>query len=109
MTSAKLNLNVARVIRTETVEVEFPLYSQIDLEKSITYMRLDADMTKYTIRFDDEENRCELEIERNYKAENRDADYVLGRGEYKSSAEAFSRALDRLTAAVLGIPRPSEE
>lgn len=79
------------------VEVEFPIYARHDIDgdgwSHTIFMRRDEDGTTYAIKQDGDRN-LEIEI-RKYSLSGSSADYILGRGEYESSAIEFNKALER--------------
>lgn len=88
--------------KTETpaeVEVEFPVFSRHDIDgdgwSTVIYARLDADGTRLSVKID---GGGDIELETQtctLRSPLREPDYILGRGEYKSSAREFYSAVDR--------------
>lgn len=83
------------------VNVEFPIYRKHWLENSTIFMKLESDKKEISIHVYDDEQKIELEIE--VPSFWGTEDYLLGKGEHKSSKEDFEKALNclkELTATI---------
>lgn len=89
------------------VEVEFPIYREHDVGgddyDSIIYTRIDANREisiHKTERYGGrKQTEWQIEIEDGFNLSG-EVDYALGRGEYKSNADAFNKVLQELRSVV---------
>lgn len=82
------------------VDIEFPIYRKHWLDNSTIFMKVESEQKEISIHVYDDGQKIELEIERPsfWGTE----DYLLGKGEHKSSKEDFGKALialKKLTAS----------
>lgn len=96
-----IELTVTRKER-KRFPVEFPIYSQLDLDNATIYMRRDANMTLVSVTVSDDETRFELEVKQRAPFDNSPIDYHLGLGSYTSSRQAFEEARAKLMEAAHG-------
>jgi hypothetical protein len=73
------------------VNVEFPIYRKHWLDNSTIFMKVESEEKEICIHVYDDEQKIELEIETPsfWGTE----DYLLGKGEHKSSKEEFEKAI----------------
>lgn len=76
------------------INVEFPIYRKHWLENSTIYMKIESEEKEISIHIYDDKQTIELEIETPsfWGTE----DYLLGKGEHKSSKEEFEKAVNSL-------------
>lgn len=76
------------------VNVEFPIYRKHCLDNSTIYMKIESDKKEISIHVYDDEKKIELEIETPSFWGNED--YLLGKGEHKSTKDEFENAVNSL-------------
>lgn len=84
--------------RNEEIDIEFPVFSRWDHDESVTYNRLDADGTVFSIGATEdwiEPERFDVEVRRICMSP-LDPDYLKA----KSTPEEFAAALARVRAAL---------
>jgi hypothetical protein len=97
-----LKIKVQSAVEHE-IEVALPIYRRHSLECGDIYTRI-IERGGKTQHWSQNGPTFELEINDDYRFDSRsDADYNCGTGEYASSRDEFSTALEELQAAVSGV------
>lgn len=83
------------------INIEFPIYRKHILDNSIIFMKVESVEKEISIDIHDDEQKAGIEIEKPsfFGSE----DYLLGKGEYKSSEEEFAEALKVLKSIIWSI------
>lgn len=95
-----MKIKIEENVKTQKeVEVEFPIYRKHWLDNSTIYMKVESQEKQINIHIYDDEKKIELEIKKPsfWGGE----DYLLGKGEYKSSEEDFKKAANTLNELIL--------
>lgn len=95
----------ARQMVVTEIEVDFPIYSRHDIDgdgwSHTIFTRHEEDGTRYSVQVTADEMDIEI---RKYSLDGSDPDYVLGRGQYESSAAEFAAALEKAKAFLAKVP-----
>lgn len=95
----KLSLSYSKR-ETKEVEVEFPIYRKVVFDESVSYTRIDEDLSAVTVNIPDDLRggrlKMEIEFEDRYNFDWSEADYHLGRGRFTSSEKEFKNAWAQL-------------
>ena len=90
-----MKITIEENVKTKKeVEVQFPIYRKHWLDNSTIYTKVESEKKQVNIHLYDSGSKAELEME--VPSFWGSKDYLLGKGEYKSSKEEFDSAVTKL-------------
>jgi len=100
-----MKVKVSKPREYEEIDVEFPVYRahHVDDYGTVVHTRILEDLTYVELwvkHRNGQEPEYEFEVGTHYQFDGSSVDYLLGRGEYSSSAGQFNKALAGLRKSV---------